>query len=153
MINTTNRVAFEKSCDDLANFLDQWANAIDLTTGLTNAEAALADIEEMIDYTSVELAEELIHTNKIFENKDSYVITQHAYKADDITYFRNISHVTSLMELCALLRRADVVNTISQNVYRPAEFSITMSYRKISPNRWGVVHKSSSLDTLPLCQT
>ena len=152
MINTTNRVAFEKNCDDLASFLDQWTKAISLT-GLTNVEEALADIEEMIDYTSIELADELAHTNRVFKDKDSYVITQHAYKADGVTYFRNISHLTSLVELCALLRRADLVNTISQNVYRSGEFSITMSYRKISPNRWGVVHKSSSLDTLPLCQT
>jgi len=145
MIDTSNEVTFNKSCNDLADALDQWARAIEWPN-LTNAEAALADMEDMIDYTSVELADELIYTKKIFKNKDNYVQTQRICRVDGITYFLNITHISSIVELSALLKRSDILTTIAQNVSRPGEFDIAMSYRKISPNRWVIVHKSAYLD-------
>lgn len=113
--------------------------------GLTNLELALADLEEMIDYTSVELAEEILQTKNIFENKNAYSQLYQSYKIDGVTYFLNIGNLLSIVELSALLRRADLLTTVTQNVYRKGEFDLRMSYRKISLNRWGVVHESSSI--------
>lgn len=141
----------EKYTKTFSNFVNQPLRltnpepALSPLSGLTNLELALVDLEEMIDYTSVELADEILQTKNVFENKNAYSQLYQSYKIDGVTYFLNIGNLLSIVELSALLRRADLLTTVTQNVYRKGEFDLRMSYRKISLNRWGVVHESSSI--------
>lgn len=143
--NDTEITGLAKNMRLTTGFLNLWNNTMKSQT-MTIPEQALDDIEEMIEYSNVELADELLYTKRKFENKDSCVQLERRSKIDGITYFLNISDITSIVELSALLRRSNISTFVTQRAYRDGQFDTTVSYRKIGINQWGIIHLSATLD-------
>lgn len=112
----------------------------------TNVGIAILNLSEVEDYTSVELAEELLKTNTVYGTPTTDVLTYTASTKDRITLCTNISEIISVTGLVAVLRRCDISDIVTQNIKRENRFNVRMSYKKISHNRWAIVGNFCTLE-------